>query len=87
MESGAGRILSHHPGVGVAYFFDRIRSQLRNLRIPLRHARIVPSHALADLHQRMLNVPGMLFVLQIFRQLFVGKLAAEPSIPPEQKRH
>jgi len=28
-------------------------------------ARVVAAHTLADLHQRVLNVPGMLLVLQI----------------------
>src|SRR5712692_11941558 len=28
----------------------------------------------------------MLFILQVFTDLFVGELAAEPGVPPEQKR-
>jgi len=32
-------------------------------------------------------MPGMLLVLQILGQLFVGELAAEPGVPPEQERH
>src|SRR5208282_429611 len=70
MESGGGcffadDILAHDPGVGVADFFDGIGGQANDLGIPLDHAWVVSSHAFADLYQGVLNVSGMLLVLQI----------------------
>jgi hypothetical protein len=47
----------------------------------------MPAHALTELHQRMLYVTRMLFVMQIFADLLVGKLAPKPRVPPEQQRH
>ena len=41
--------------------------------------------ALADLHQSMLDVAGVLVVGQILRDLLVGKAAAKPAVLPEQK--
>src|SRR5580704_3282067 len=41
----------------------------------------------ADLHQRLLNVPRLLAVVQILVQLLIGEMPPEPGIPPEQKRH
>ena len=35
----------------------------------------------------MLNVPWLLIVMQVFGQLLVGEVAAEPCVPPEEKGH
>src|SRR5713101_3378298 len=55
--------------------------------MPASHDRIVAAHAFADLYQRMLDVAGMLLVLQILGDSVVGELASEPGVPPEQEGH
>ncbi len=92
MEPCAGSILAHDPGVRVAYLFDGVGGQAHQLRVPLSRCVvplrfILPRHALAQLHQGMLNVTGMLAVLQIFGELVVGKTASKPCTPPEKKGH
>src|SRR6202044_1379042 len=54
---------------------------------PLRDGSIVVRDAFADLHQRLLNVPRLLVVVQVSSQLLVCKLPPEPRVPPEQKWH
>ena len=82
-----GSILSHHPGLGVANFFHRIRSQAYHIGIPARYTRIVLRHPRADLHQRVLDVTRLLIVMQILADLFIRELSSEPGVPPEQERH
>ena len=45
------------------------------------------SQVFAELDERMLDVAGVLFVGQVFGDLFIGELAAEPSVPPEEEGH
>src|SRR5690348_15184204 len=45
------------------------------------------AHALAELDEGVLNVARMFFVLQVFGDLFVGKAAAKPSVPPKEEGH
>jgi hypothetical protein len=45
------------------------------------------AHALAELHESMLDVTRVLIVVQVFADLFVGNLASKPGVPPEQERH
>ena len=92
VESGAGSVvaggvLAHDPGIGVADFLNRVRGQADDVWIPTRDTGVVTRYSLADLHQGMLDVTRFSIVLQVLDQLFVGKLPAEPGIPPEQKRH
>src|SRR5260370_16591603 len=35
----------------------------------------------------MLDVTGVLFILQICADLVVGELASKPGVPPEEERH
>ena len=44
-------------------------------------------HALAQLHQRMLDVTRLLPIVEVLVQLLVGELPSEPGVPPEQERH
>ena len=83
----AAYILTHDPGVGIADFFDRVSREAHQVRIPAGDAGVVTRHALADLHQRVLDVTRLLIVLKIFGQLLVRKLPPKPGVPPEQKRH
>src|SRR5260370_8106005 len=64
-----------------------MRSEAHHFRTPARHARVVAAHALTQLHERMLDVTGVLFILQICADLLVGELASEPGGPPEHERH
>src|SRR5690349_24879091 len=45
------------------------------------------AHALAELNEGVLNVARMFFVLQVCGDLFVGKAAAKPSVPPKEEGH
>jgi hypothetical protein len=47
----------------------------------------VAAHALTELHERMLDVTWVLFILQVCARLFVGQLASKPGVPPEEERH
>ena len=44
-------------------------------------------HTFAHLDQGMLDVAGVLVVLQVFGDLLVREMAPEPSVPPEEKGH
>ena len=87
VKGGDGVVLPHDPGVGVADFFDRMGSQAHHFRIPAHRGGIVVAHALTELDEGMLDMTRVLFVLKIFSDLFVGKPAAEPGVPPEEERH
>ncbi len=87
MKAGAGGVLAHHPGVGIADFIHGIRRQPHHIGIPAGYAGVVPANALADLHQGMLHVAGLFVVLQILGQLLIGELPPEPGVPPEEKWH
>src|SRR4029077_12310483 len=82
-----GSILTHDPGVGVAHFFDGMRGKTDHFRMPSRRSGIVAAHALAELHESMLDVARVLFVLEVFGDLPVGEAAAEPGVPPEEEGH
>ncbi len=71
MKRRGGSVLAHDPGVRVADFFHGMRRKARELRVPARCARIVAGHALAQLHQSVLDVTGVLVVVQIFGDLLV----------------
>ena len=77
----AADVLAHDPGVGVADFLNRVRRQANHVRIPARDAGVVPRHALADLHQGMLDVTRLLVVLQV-----LGSCLSE-SCRPNQVFH
>src|SRR6266850_7838511 len=64
-----------------------MRGETNQFGVPARRNWIAAPHALTQLHQRMLDVARMLFVVEEFGDLFIGELAAEPSVPPEQKGH
>ena len=87
MKACAGCVLAHCPCVGVADFFDGIRRQANNFRVQACDTRIVLGQALADLHQRVLDVARLLVIAKILVQLLIRELASEPGIPPEKKRH
>jgi len=87
MKAGAIGVLSHDPGVSIANFFDWRSSQSDNLRIPTRGVCIAALHAFAKLHKGVLYVAGVLLIVEVFAELLVRELAAEPGIPPEEKRH
>src|ERR1700756_4357912 len=87
MKSGAGWVLSHDPGVGVADFFDGIGGYSDKVGIPLLRGGVVVRHAIAQLDEGVLDVARLLLVVQVFGELLVGEMAAEPCIPPEQEWH
>ena len=87
VEACAGNVLTHDPGIGVADFLHRIFGEPNQVRIPLFGGGGAVRHAVAELHQRVLNVPRLLVVAKIFIQLVIGELASEPGIPPEKERH
>ena len=71
MKTRARRVLAHNPGVSVANFLHGIGGQPNQFGIPLRDGSIVVRDAFADLHQRLLNVPRLLVVVQVSSQLLV----------------
>src|SRR6266702_5116644 len=87
VKAGSGSILAHNPGIGIARFLGGIRRQPDHFWIPARRAGVVASHALAELDEGMLDSARMLFVPEVFADLFVGELAAKPGVPPEQEGH
>ncbi len=87
VEGGAGSVLAHDPGISVANFFDRVGGKTDHFWVPEAHARVVASHALTELNERVLDAAWVLFILEVFGDLFVGELASEPSVPPEEERH
>ena len=44
-------------------------------------------HVVAELHERVLDVPRVLLVVEEFAELRVRKVSAEPRTPPEEERH
>src|SRR6202011_1758089 len=66
---------------------DRVGRQANHIWIPVRGTRVTACHALTDLHQGMLDVTRLLFILQVLGELLVRKLTPEPGVPPEQKWH
>src|SRR5206468_2024583 len=80
VKARRGSVLAHDPGVGVANFFDGMRSEADQLRVPACRSGVVVAHALAKLDEGMLDVARMLFVLQVFGDLFVRKPAAKPGV-------
>ena len=87
MKARTRGVLAHDPGVSIADFFYWIARHMYEIGIPLLDRGILMRHPIAHLHQRLLNVPRLLFVVQIFRQLLVGKMPPKPGVPPEQERH
>ena len=56
--------------------------------IPLLHPlHLVAVHALANLHERMLDVARLGFIVQILGQFGIAERRAKPGAMPEQKRH
>ena len=51
---------------------NRIGRQSHQLRIPILRAGILPRDTFAHLHQRLLNVPRLLRIVQIFVQLLIS---------------
>jgi len=45
----------------------------------------VLGHAIAELHQSVLDMAGVLFIAEIFTDLLLRERAAKPSAPPEQE--
>src|SRR5215470_5969375 len=87
MKSLVRRVLAHHPGICVAHFLYGMRSETRDIGIPEFSGWVLACHAVAKLHQCVLNVAGMSFVFQIFAHLSVGQRAPKPSAPPKQEWH
>jgi hypothetical protein len=46
----------------------------------------MPLQALADLHEGVLGMSGLAAVGEIFIELRIGQLAAEPGLIPEKER-
>ena len=75
VKTGARGVLAHHPGVCIAYFFNRIVGEPHQVGIPLpnigiacrlfRVCSVRRSHALTHLHQGMLDMARLLVVVQI----------------------
>src|SRR5579862_5121289 len=55
--------------------------------IPLGDRRVVTRHAFAHLDKCMLDMTRMSFVPQVFDDLLVSQMTAEPGVPPEQEGH
>ena len=63
-----------------------MRGEAQKFGIPARRARIMAAHALAELHESVLDMARMLVVVQVFADLLVGNLASEPGVPPKAER-
>ena len=87
VEGGLSGVLAHDPGVCVANFFDGMSGEADQIWIQRNNAGIVMGHVFPELHERVLNVAGVLFIGQVFGDLFVGEMAAEPGVPPEEEGH
>src|SRR5277367_48943 len=87
MKADGGSVLSHDPSVGVANFLNGISGEAGQFRIPRGNDPIMPTHAFAQLHKRVLDVARMLVVVQIFPDLLIRELPSEPGAPPKQERH
>src|SRR5216684_2384460 len=87
MKSRTRCVLSHDPRVCVTHFLDRISREAHQVWIPLFRSRILLRDALAHLDQRLLNVPRLLGIVEIFAELPIGEMTAKPSVPPEQEWH
>ena len=74
MEDHGGSVLSHDPGVGVANFLNGISGEAGQFRIPRGSDHVMPAHAFAQLHKRVLDVARMLAVVQIFADLLIREL-------------
>src|ERR1700674_480667 len=55
--------------------------------MPACCTRVVPAHALAELHNGVLDVPRMTIVVEVFAHLFGSERAAKPGAPPKHERH
>jgi hypothetical protein len=87
VKPGRGSVLAHDPGVSVADFFDGMRGEADQFRIPPRHLLVAAAHALTELNESVLDVARALFILQVLRDLFVRKTAPKPGVPPEEEGH
>ena len=76
-------VCSLPPTLCVADFLHRIFGEPNQVRIPLFGGGGAVRHAVAELHQRVLNMARLLVVVQIFGQLRIGEVASKPGIPPE----
>src|SRR5713101_2840578 len=70
VEGGAGSVLAHDPGISVANFFDRVGGKTDHFWVPEAHARVVASHALTELNEGVLDAAWVLFILEVFGDLF-----------------
>src|SRR6516164_8393163 len=61
--------------------------EARDLGIPAFCGQVVLGHAIAELHQSVLDMAGVLFIAEIFTDLLLRERAAKPSAPPEQEGH
>src|SRR5713101_755749 len=64
-----------------------MRRQAQQLRIPARCARVPARHAFTELDKSVLDVTRVLVVVQVFGDLRVREMAAEPGAPPKQEGH
>src|SRR5580692_6489774 len=87
MEAHGGSVLSHNPCVGVENFLNGVSGEAGQFRIPRGSDHVMPTHAFAQLHKRVLDVARMLAVVQIFANLLIRELPSKPGAPPKQERH
>ncbi len=85
VEGRVAAILSHDPGGGLAQFEIGAGGFADDVGIPARDVGAA-GEALAHLYQGVLGVAGMEGVGEVFGELGVGELAAEPGFIPEEKR-
>src|SRR5215470_11429371 len=87
MKRMARSVLAHDPSVRVAHLFDGMGGEPNDVGIPSLRGYVLPCYTVAELHQCVLDMSRMLFIVQVFADSLLGKRAAKPSAPPKQERH
>ena len=84
MEGGIGAVLAHDPGRGLADLEIGTGGLRDHLRVPARDILAV-RHALAQLHEGVLDVARLGAIGKVGVEVGIAELAAEPGVIPEEK--
>src|ERR1700730_4715966 len=80
-------VLAHNPGRRLPNLAGGTLRQRGYRRIEFFDSGISALDAFLDARESMLNVPRILLVCQISRDLFVGNVSAKPCAVPGEERH
>ncbi len=84
MEQGIGAVLTHDPRRGLADLEIRTGGLRDHLRVPARDILTV-RHALAQLHEGVLDMAWFGAVGKVRVEVGIAELAAKPGVVPEEK--